>query len=554
MAAVEADTSLQANNKTTSEPVRPLANFPPSAWGDRFLSFSLDNSKLEEYAKALEGPKEDVRRMITDPTIDSNAKLNLIYSVHRLGLTYLFLEEIDGQLDKLFNELNLQDYEDADLYTVSLHFQVFRHHGYKLSCDVFNKFKDGSMGAFKEYIMSDVRGMLSLFESTHLRIRGESILDEALEFTETQLKKVVNTLEGNITRQVKQALKRPFHQGMPMVEAKLYFSNYQDECSKHKSLPTFAKVHFDYLQLLHKEELRIVSKWWKDMEFQSTTPYIKDRVPEIYLWILGLYFEPRYSQARIIATKITLFLVVLDDTYDAYATIEEIRLLTDAINRWEPSAVEQLPEYIKPFYGILLNEYDELEKTFAKEGRAYSVNASKQAFQEIARGYLEEAEWAHSGHVASFHEYMRNGLITSAYNVISKSALVGMGEIANEEALDWYESHPKTLKASELISRLQDDVMTFQFERERGQSATGVDAYIKTFGVSEERAIEELNKMIENAWKDINEGCLKPREVSMDLLAPILNLARMIDVVYRYDDGFTFPGKTLKEYITLLFL
>lgn len=78
----------------------------------------------------------------------------------------------------------------------------------------------------------------------------------------------------------------------------------------------------------------IFSRWWKDMRFQETTPYIRDRVPEIYLWILGLYFEPRYSLARIIATKITLFLVVLDDTYDAYATIEEIRLLTDAINKY----------------------------------------------------------------------------------------------------------------------------------------------------------------------------------------------------------------------------
>ena len=59
--------------------------------------------------------------------------------------------------------------------------------------------------------------------------------------------------------------------------------------------------------------------------------------------------------------------------------------------------------------------------------------------------------------------------------------------------------------------------------------------------------------MAENAWKDINEGCLKPREVPMDLLAPVVNLARMIEVAYKYNDGFTFPEKTLKEYITLLF-
>ncbi|KAJ9557520.1 hypothetical protein OSB04_012134 [Centaurea solstitialis] len=463
MASVEATIdALQGNSKTTTEPVRPLANFPPSVWGDRFLSFSLDNSELERYAKAMEEPKKEMRKLILDPTMDSNTKLSLIYSVHRLGLTYLFLKEIEDQLDKLFNELNLQDYDEADLYTISINFQVFRHLGYKLSCDVFNKFKDSSSGTFKQYVTTDVKGMLGLYESAQLRLRGEFILDEALAFAETQLKSVVNTLEGNLARQVMQSLRRPFHQGMPMVEARLYLSNYEEECSTYKSLLKLAKLHFNYLQLQQKEELRIVSKWWKDMRFQETTPYIRDRVPEIYLWILGLYFEPRYSLARIIATKITLFLVVLDDTYDAYATIEEIRLLTDAINSWDMSAVEQIPEYIRPFYKILLNEYAELEKQLAKEGRANSVIASKEAIQDIANGYLEEAEWTNSGYVASFEEYMKNGLITSAYNVISKSALVGMGEIVSKDALAWYESHPKTLQASELISRLQDDVMTYQ--------------------------------------------------------------------------------------------
>ncbi|KAD5317386.1 hypothetical protein R6Q59_032719 [Mikania micrantha] len=555
MAAAGASVISQANmTKTTAEPVRPLANFPPSAWGDMFLSFSLDNSVMEGYAKSMEEPKEQVRRSILDPRMDSNKKLNLIYSVHRLGLTYMFLKEIEGQLDKLFKHFKLEDYVEVDLHTTSINFQAFRHLGYKLPCDVFNKFKDDDSNAFKESISRDVRGLLGLYESAQLRLKGERILDDASVFAETKLKSLVDTVEGNLGQQVKQSLKRPFHQGMPMVEARLYFSNYQEECLAHDSLLKLAKLHFNYLQLQQKEELRIVSKWWKDMRFQETTPYIRDRVPEIYLWILGLYFEPKYSLARIIATKITLFLVVLDDTYDAYATIEEIRLLTDAINRWDISAMSQIPEYIRPFYKILLDEYAELEKKLAKEGRANSVIASKEAFQDIARGYLEEAEWTNSGYVASFPEYMKNGLITSAYNVISKSALVGMGEIVSKDALAWYESHPKILQASELISRLQDDVMTYLFERERGQSATGVDAYIKTYAVSEKDAIDELKKMIENAWKDINEGCLKPREVSMDLLAPILNLARMIDVVYRYDDGFTFPGKTLKEYITLLFV
>lgn len=126
---------------------------------------------------------------------------------------------------------------------------------------MFNNFKDGDSNTFKEHITTDVRGMLGLYESAQLRLKGEKILDDALTFTETKLKTLVtSTLEGNLAQQVKQSLKRPFHKGMPMVEARLYFSNYQQEYSTHNSLLKLAKLHFNYLQLQQKEELRIVSQ------------------------------------------------------------------------------------------------------------------------------------------------------------------------------------------------------------------------------------------------------------------------------------------------------
>lgn len=89
--------------------------------------------ELEAYANALEGPKEAVRNLITDTTFDATAKLKLIYSVHRLGLSYLYPEEIDTELNEIFKKIDLQYYEHVDLYTISVQFQVFRHHGYKLS-------------------------------------------------------------------------------------------------------------------------------------------------------------------------------------------------------------------------------------------------------------------------------------------------------------------------------------------------------------------------------------------------------------------------------------
>lgn len=57
---------------------------------------------------------------------------------------------------------------------------------------------------------------------------------------------------------------------------------------------------------------------------------------------------------------------------------------------------------------------------------------------------------------------MKNGLITSTYNVFTKSYLMGMADIVTEEDLAWYESHPKILEALALLGRLYNDVTTFQ--------------------------------------------------------------------------------------------
>lgn len=93
-----------------------------------------------------------------------------------------------------------------------------------------------------------------------------------------------------------------------------------------------------------------------------------------------------------------------------------------------------------------------------------------------------------------------------------------------------------------------------QFERKRALGATSIDAYVKTFGVPEHVAVDELEKLIENAWKDINEGCLKPMQVSLEMLSRILNFTRVVYVVYKFNDSFTFTKETTyQDFMTLLF-
>ncbi|KAI3746414.1 hypothetical protein L6452_08847 [Arctium lappa] len=165
--------ALTSQTTTDPEPVRPLANFPPSIWADRFISFSLDNTTLEAYAKAVEESKEAVRSLMIDTTIDATTKLSLIYSVHRLGLSYLYSEEIDAQLDKLFKELDLKDYEEVDLYTISVQFQVFRHHGYIFSSDAINRWEIGSVDQLPEYIKPFYRILLNEYDELEKEYTNE---------------------------------------------------------------------------------------------------------------------------------------------------------------------------------------------------------------------------------------------------------------------------------------------------------------------------------------------------------------------------------------------
>ena len=52
---------------------------------------------------------------------------------------------------------------------------------------------------------------------------------------------------------------------------------------------------------------------------------------EAYFWSLATSSEPKYSTARRIVGKLVACISLLDDTYDAYGTVEELELFTEAI-------------------------------------------------------------------------------------------------------------------------------------------------------------------------------------------------------------------------------
>ncbi|XP_019172929.1 PREDICTED: vetispiradiene synthase 3-like [Ipomoea nil] len=533
---------------------RPVDNFPPTLWARYcFHAFSIDNQVAEAYAKEIEILKEQTRATLLHTIDDVAEKLRFINLLERLGIAYHFEKEIDDQLRHIYTHpVHLNDLE-----TVALQFRLMRKHGYNISTDIFSNFLDGN-GKFRD--TSDVKGLLSLYEASYVRTRSDDeVLEGVTAFAATRLRSAAPLLEPNSTLEkvVTHALDQPLHTGMPRIETRFFISVYQeeDDSSRNYDLLHFAKLDFNLLQMLHKQELSQVSRWWKDLDFVTKLPYARDRAVECYFWALGVYFEPQYSKARVMLAKSISMVSVVDDTYDAYGTIEELEVYTDVIQRWDINEINRLPNYMKISYKALLDLFDKDDKELSKEGRSYVVQYARERMKELVRCYFIEAKWfTNEGNRPAFAEYLRNAFVTSTYYLLATISCYGL-KSADEKVFDWLMKNPKILEAGVTICRLIDDMATFDGEKDRGQLTTGIECYMNECGASLEKAMEKFQELTGLALKDLNEGLLKPTPVSSEILLRIFNLTCIIFVAYQHNqDGYTCPEKVLKPHIIALFV
>lgn len=99
----------------------------------------------EKYARQIDELEDDVKRLIQAETDVPLVKLELLDSVHRLGLKYKFDEDVKQALDVIYNNSTDDAWLNDDLYSTALRFRILRQHGYTvaqgLSCKLDLLFK-----------------------------------------------------------------------------------------------------------------------------------------------------------------------------------------------------------------------------------------------------------------------------------------------------------------------------------------------------------------------------------------------------------------------------
>uniref|UniRef100_A0A251VLC2 Putative terpenoid cyclases/protein prenyltransferase alpha-alpha toroid n=1 Tax=Helianthus annuus TaxID=4232 RepID=A0A251VLC2_HELAN len=505
----------------------------------------------------IESLKEEVRKEILvaldDPTKHTDL-LKLVNDIQRLGIAYCFEQE----LEQVFSHIYTVYGNNWNGGSISLWFRLLRQQGFFVSCDIFNKYKDNE-GCYKESLIADVQGILELYEAAYMRVPGEVVLDDALAFTKKQLQNITkDPLRWNcthsISKHIEEALERPILKRLPRLDALRYIPFYEQQDLHNKSLLRLAKLDFNRLQSLHKKELSQLSKWWKGFDPPNNLHYVRDRLVEIYFWNLGVYFEPQYSRSRLFLTKAVNSIAILDETYDSYGTYEELEIFTKAIQRWSVTCIDVLPDYMKLPYKILLDCFSEMEEIMGTEGKAYQVNYAKESIKELSRCYMAEAKWRHEDYVPTMAEHESVTFISCAYVAIATSSFVSMGDIVSEESFKWALSHPPLLKSASAINRIMDDIVGHKEEQQRKHVVSSVECYMTEHNVTEEQVYVLFNQRVEDEWKNMNHEFLRRKDIPMALKVRMFNMARVMDMLYKYDDMLKNVGEEFQDYIKSLFI
>ncbi|KAM7468989.1 hypothetical protein LguiA_007172 [Lonicera macranthoides] len=179
--------------------------------------------------------------------------------------------------------------------------------------NVFNKFKDEE-GRFKESLIEDTRGLLSLYEAALMRVDKEDVLDEAQAFTTVHLEQVTlkNSSCNNslLASQVVNPLDKPIRKGL---------------------------TRFQHV---------------------AKTPS-----------------EGAYPYHKKISDKVLTMATILDDTFEVYGTLEELVLLKDAIDSALDQLPEYMKLYYQALLDVYTEMEEILSEDGTSYGVHYAKEA-----------------------------------------------------------------------------------------------------------------------------------------------------------------------------------
>ncbi|OEL18900.1 Alpha-humulene synthase [Dichanthelium oligosanthes] len=443
-------------------------------------------------------------------------------TLERLGIDNHFPDVIEGALGRI----QTQELAESDvlnsLHIVALRFRLLRQHGIWVS-------------------------------AAHMAVPGEVALDDAITFARGHLEAIKTKARSPIAMQISRALDIPLPRFSRWLEIMHYITEYENEEAHDSLLLELARLNFNLVRTLHLKELKALSLWWRDLYDTVKLPYARDRMVEIYYWTCGMLHEEHYSHARMLFAKTFGMVSLLDDTFDVHATLEECHKLTEAMQRWDESAVSIVPEYLRMLYIKTLSNFKEFEDSL-EPNKKYRMSYAKNAYKISSQTYLREAIWSSQKYQPSFKEHEEVSIMSSGLPMLTIVTLLGYGDVATQEVFEWVNGVPEMVRAGSQVTRFLNDLSSYKLGKHKKDMPSAVETYMVENNLTGKEAAAAIAILLENRWRILNQANMEIDRTLLPAAEVVVNMARSNEIIYLHGrDGYTFGGD-IKDLVTALFL
>nr|BBO53755.1 putative nerolidol synthase [Scoparia dulcis] len=522
----------------------------------------LNTCFTDELSMEHEQKIEDVRILLKSKEESEDPMESLVFvdAIQRLGVSSHFQKEIETILRKRYPPTCECINGYHTLYDVSLFFRLLRQHGHYISSDVFQNFR-GRDGKFKLKLSQDMRGLMELYEAAQLSIDGEDILDEAIKFSSQHLLNKSSQLgvDSKWSRIVANKLRHPYHKSIARLTGKdIFIRDFKDLNEDDRTLRELLKLDLRMEQSVYQQELLQISRWWNRLGLAESLKIARNQPLKWYTWSMACLIDDiSLSQQRIDLTKLIAFIYLIDDIFDVYGTLDELIIFTEAVNKWDCDAMEMLPDYMKICYMALLDTTNEIAHKIHEKHGHNPIGHLKTAWSSLCDAFLVEAKWFASGQLPSASEYLENGKVSSGVHVVLVHSffLLDVGKArGNGSPLFHVNDVSRLISSVATILRLWDDLGSAEDEKQDGKDGSYLQCYMQDHMgmIGVEQAREKVEHLIATEWKNLNKACfgLNHNLGASSFKKACLNLARMVPLMYSYDDNQRLP--ILQEFVDFM--
>ncbi|KAI3466605.1 hypothetical protein Pfo_023268 [Paulownia fortunei] len=496
---------------------------------------------------------EDVRHLLkSSEEEDPVESLIFVDAIQRLGVGHHYQEEIHTILTQHYVKTSGRIYGYCSLHDVALSFRLLRQRGFHVSADAFNNFK-GKDGRFKGKLRQDIRGLLELYEATQVSFEGENIFDEAADFSSQLLHECLADMDYKLSNIVNMRLRHPYHKSITRLAEKNFLRDLGSMNGWRKTLGELVEMDFLMGQSIYQEEFLQVSKWWDGLGLTRELKLARNQPLKWCTWAMAILSNDiSLSVQRVQLTKSIAFIYLIDDIFDLYGTPDELAIFTEAVNKWDYASIDMLPDYMKMCYKALLYTTNEIGHVICEKHGYNPIDSLKQTWASLCNAFLVEAKWFASRDLPRAEEYLANGKVSSGVHVVLVHLFFLLGLGGTNEGTIHLNDTSTLISCVAAILRLWDDLGSAKDEHQNGKDGSYIECYMKDHhGLPFKQAKEHVRNMIASEWKRLNKECFHLNHTSASPFQEAsLNLARMVPLMYSYDDNQRLP--ILEEYVNFM--